>query len=37
MSKHDLRARPIYHHKRGSIEALLKPEPSQVTRVRIVI
>jgi len=23
MSKHDLRARPIYHHTRGSIEAHL--------------
>ncbi len=23
MSKHDLRARPIYHHKRESIDALL--------------
>ncbi len=24
MSKHDLQARPVYHHKRNSIEARLR-------------
>jgi transposase len=40
MSKHDLRARPIYHHKRESIDAHLNvrvaPPPPTENRCRPV-